>query len=88
VHTVLTPSLHPPPPPLPPKVTHQQELSRYGHLKTSSELQSMLAALQKEVDTNTGHARKAAVSQGGPGGESLQGQVLWRPACTEACTCM
>jgi hypothetical protein len=43
------------------QIAHQQELARYGHLKTAEELQSMLAALQKEVDTNAGHARKAAV---------------------------
>lgn len=42
-------------------MAHQQEMARYGHLKTAEELQSMVAALQKEVDTNAGHARKAAV---------------------------
>lgn len=45
------------------QIAHQQEVARYGHLKTAEELQSMLAALQKEVDTNAGHARKAAVSR-------------------------
>lgn len=47
-----------------PQVAHQQELARFGNLKTTGELQSMLGALQKEVDTNSGHARKAAVSGG------------------------
>lgn len=46
------------------QLAHQQEVARYGHLKTSEELQSMLAALQKEVDTNAGHARKAAEASG------------------------
>ncbi|KAF6255462.1 hypothetical protein COO60DRAFT_1702793 [Scenedesmus sp. NREL 46B-D3] len=42
------------------QVLHQQELARYGHAKTTAELQSMVGALQKEVDTHAGHARKAA----------------------------
>ncbi|WIA13504.1 hypothetical protein OEZ85_007077 [Tetradesmus obliquus] len=42
------------------QVSHQQELSRYGHTQTTAELQAMLGALQKEVDTHAGHARKAA----------------------------
>jgi hypothetical protein len=44
------------------QVAHQQELARYGHSKTTAELQAMVGALQKEVDTHAGHARKAAVS--------------------------
>lgn len=81
IHAIPTPSFapkhhthtHPNSPTLnthPPQHQHQQELSRYGHLKTSEQLQSMLAALQKEVDTNTGHARKAAVSAVGRVGVS------------------
>lgn len=46
------------------QVSHQQEMARYGHVKTTAELQAMVAALQKEVDTHAGHARKAAVSMG------------------------
>jgi TolA-binding protein len=49
------------------QIAHQQELARFGHLKTAEELQSMLTALQKEVDTNARHARKAAVSRVGVG---------------------
>jgi hypothetical protein len=44
------------------QVAHQQELARYGHSQTTAELQAMVGALQKEVDTHAGHARKAAVS--------------------------
>lgn len=55
------------------QIAHQQELARFGHLKTAEELQSMLAALEKEVDTNAGHARKAAVSV-------LTGAMLTEPA--------
>lgn len=55
------------------QLTHQAEMSRYGHLKTTEQLQAMLAALQKEVDTNAGHARKAAVSRLGAG----TGTVCW-----------
>lgn len=46
------------------QVSHQQEMARYGHVKTTAELQNMVTALQKEVDTHAGHARKAAVSLG------------------------
>eukprot|EP00878_Enallax_costatus_P020748 GHUV01021940.1.p1 GENE.GHUV01021940.1~~GHUV01021940.1.p1 ORF type:complete len:692 (+),score=297.48 GHUV01021940.1:254-2329(+) len=42
------------------QVAHQQEVSKYGNAKTMAELQAMVAALQKEVDTHSGHARKAA----------------------------
>lgn len=65
------------------QLAHQQEVARYGHLKTSEELQSMLAALQKEVDTNAGHARKAAVSgkQSHRPGRTRWG-MCWQPCHT------
>jgi hypothetical protein len=61
------------------QTSHQQELARYGHAKTTAELQAMLGALQKEVDTHAGHARKAAVSAVGQelSGQQAPRQCLW-----------
>lgn len=49
-------------------------MARYGHMKTTAELQAMVAALQKEVDTHAGHARKAAVS-------TLDLKDIWGTRC-------
>ncbi|KAF8059995.1 HUB2 [Scenedesmus sp. PABB004] len=46
------------------QAAHAQELMRYGHAKTAAELTAMVSALQKEVATHTGHARKAAEASG------------------------
>jgi hypothetical protein len=43
------------------QLVHRQEMARYGNAKTVAELQSMLTALQKVMDVNANHARKAAV---------------------------
>lgn len=43
------------------QAAHQQELARYGHLRTAGELQEMLERLQQQLDTQSGHALKAVV---------------------------
>jgi hypothetical protein len=69
-------------------VSHHQELARYGHLRTASELQQMLERLQQQLDTHASHALKAVV-RGALGGRAGAGVARWhvealRPCLAEA----